>query len=158
MQPRTFQFGAPPAARAQSRRGNALIGILIVVAIILILMTLFSSSGSVKSAQQEVAQVQYIDRSAEVTCNSNIRAFETDMMQMRIANDGRLPAKEEIQRRFFSKRCPRGGAIVVGKDGKIYCTKHSPPPIDQLKDMMTLFDAAPEETPVPPPPEVTPMH
>jgi hypothetical protein len=146
---------------ARRRDGSALIGILIVV-VIIIVVVMIGPFGSEKNpaskVEREVSMAQSsIDRSADATCALNRRTFENELVQARILNGGQLPSVEELRRRFSNKHCPRGGAILVGQDGKIYCTRHFPPPVQELQSMITLFEPV-VETPVPPPPEATPLH
>jgi hypothetical protein len=151
------------ALRSSRRQGWAFLGLLIVVVIILVLVVLgpmgqkAPMQGQVKETSQGIA---YIERSADVTCANNRQVMENEIIAMRIGGDGRLPDIAEMRRKFSQYQCPRGGSLLIGTDGKVYCTKHFPPPIEQLRDMVTLFDEKKETPPPtpPPPPVITPMH
>jgi hypothetical protein len=115
----------------------------------------------VQNQAKETSQgIAYIERSADVTCANNRQIMENEITAMRIAGDGRMPDVAQMRQKLAQYRCPRGGALLIGTDGKVYCTEHFPPPLDQLKDMVTLFEEQKETpTPTPPPPPVfTPMH
>jgi competence protein ComGC len=138
------------------RRGSALLGILLVVVIIIIIMLVGPFSTSDTKTQVTQAQND-IERSATAACTMNRRTVETDLTQFRIMRDGQMPTTEELRQKFARFQCPRGGAIVIGQDGKVYCTKHAPPPVSELQHLITLFEPQKEATP-PPLPEATPMH
>lgn len=141
----------------RGREGAILLVILIVAVIIAVIMM----SGPMRQVEHKSAQVSSglnnIERSADVTCQQNRRAIETELTQARILNDGHLPSAEEMRIRFEGRFCPRNGGIVIGQDGTVYCTEHFPPPVEELSSLILLSQPT-IETPVPPPPVFTPAQ
>lgn len=129
-----------------SRQGYVVIVLLVVVVIIMILVL----KGPMETnPTTHVTQAQtYIDRSADVACGSNRSALATDLMQMRINNNGAAISTDMLLK-FSNKQCPKGGFYMIGRDGKIYCTKHFPPPADELQEFMRTHPAA-QPTPADP--------
>jgi hypothetical protein len=149
---RSFRFHQP------SRRegGWTVLVLLIVVVIILVVMMTGPAKTTTSDTKGQVLQaVNSIDRSKVSTCAANRRAIETNLTNYRILNDNKLPPVDQL-RMTISERCPGKGGYLIGPDFAVYCTEHFPPPIDQLKQMISLSQPI-IETPIPLP-EATPMQ
>lgn len=107
------------------RRGNGILGLLIVVVIMLILTYSFLSPSDQKNQVNQA--VTYIDRSKDAACKMNIDGVRTQVQELQINNQGITITPRLLEKKGILQKCPGGGEYVI-KNGQIYCTKHSPPP------------------------------
>jgi hypothetical protein len=110
------------------------IALLIVVVIILAVMLNghFAQDPKTKLPQAEL----YIDRSADTACSLNRTNLKTQVTQFQTMNPGAPLSTEILKRKLSFPQCPKGGAYMIGADGTVYCTKHFPPPIQELQNSM----------------------
>lgn len=137
--------GHSAALRRQLGGAGGVVALLIVAAIIMVLSMRFFITE--EPTQQASMAVTSIDRSADVTCETNRNAIRTDLTMWQVNNPGERLRLDDLRQKYSLPACPRGGAYVIGTDGVVYCTKHFPPPPEMMNQVMALTTPAPEPTP-----------
>lgn len=122
----------------RTRRGAGVLGLLIVVVIILLIVVFASPLAPDKHGVTQ-AQTQ-ITRARDIACDSNINTAYNQLMMLRTSESGGgVISLRVLKKKGMLPDCQGGGEYILGKDGKIYCTKHSPPPaeVDPRNDAAT---------------------
>jgi hypothetical protein len=119
-----------PAAnlRSRRRRGYAILGLVIVLAIIAWLVARQMGGNPADPARPENI-VTNIDKGREAACVSN-RATLRQTVAMWTVSNGSVPTLEKLEEaRASIPACPGGGVYSVSRDGsEIFCSLHYPAP------------------------------
>jgi hypothetical protein len=147
----------------QANYGYSVIILLVVVVIIMIVLL----TGPFKSDPVTgITQAQnQIDRSADAACGMNRGTIKTYVTTYQLYNPGAAPTLGMLAKVNGNlPQCPRGGIYLIGQDGTVYCTKHAPPPAQELERLMKQIPATPTPlalqlalTPLPAAPPPTPI-
>ena len=132
--------------RHPERGAWGIIGLLLVVVIIMIVMLTGPFSRD-PVTEVTTAQTQ-IDRSQAVACSANRNTIITSLTAFRINNSSVPLDSPEARQSLNLPQCPEGGFYMIGPDGTIYCSVHSPPPAEQMQRMIQLTQAQLTPTPV----------
>jgi hypothetical protein len=115
--------------------------------VVLIILIVMLSGPFSKEPKTQLTQAQvYTDRSADSACSMNRMGLKTQIVQFQTMNPGIPLSTELLRKKINFPQCSRGGAYMIGQDGTVYCTKHFPPPIQELQNSVPQ---TPAETPQP---------
>ena len=128
-------------------------GVIILLVVVVIIMIVLLSGPLSKDSKTKVTQAQlYTDRSADSACLMNRTGLKTQIVQFQTMNPGIPLSTELLRKKINFPQCPRGGIYMVGQDGTIYCTKHFPPPIQELQNSVPRTPAPTPQSAVAPMP------
>lgn len=114
--------------------GGSIIGILIVVVIVMLLILFGPLSPDKKTSVPQA--ITHIDHSAEIACQVDRDSIKTNLLSFQMSNPGTPITIDILAKKTSVPQCPRGGSYLIGKDGVVYCTKHFPPPPEELQQVV----------------------
>ena len=138
----------------EANYGFSVIMLLVVVVIIMVVLLVGPfKNDPVTGVNQAVNQ---IDRSADAACSINRDTIKTYVTNYQLYNPGPAPTLGLLKKiNSGMPECPRGGIYLIGQDGTVYCTKHFPPPAQELQRLMKQIPVTP--TPLPMQLALTPL-
>lgn len=115
-----------PLPRRDRRRACAsLIGIVVVLAIIAYLT--YTGYLAPDPKTQVTAAQSYVDKSKDSACAMSRGAIRADLEQMAMNNGGGgLPSPPVVRAKLGTRQCPGDGTLQFDRQGRVYCTEHSP--------------------------------